>query len=45
MKYQKPEIVQSGAAISSVKGSMNKGTSVLDNEEFLATSAAYEADE
>ena len=45
MKYQKPEIVQSGVATGSVKGSMNKGTPVLDNDDVLATSAAYEADE
>lgn len=45
MKYEKPELVQFGAAIDTVHGSMNKGTQVQDNDQFLATSAAYEADE
>ncbi len=45
MKYEKPELVQFGAAIDAVHSSTNKGTKVQDNLDYLATSAAYEADE
>ena len=45
MKYEKPEILQLEHGSRAIQGSMNKGTQVLDNHEFLATTTAYEADE
>ena len=45
MKYEKPELVRSGAAAEAVLSTMTKSTPVLDNDHALATTAAYEADE
>jgi hypothetical protein len=45
MTYKKPEIVQLEPGLHAIQDSMNKGTQVLDNHEFLATTTAYEGDE
>ena len=47
MTYEKPEVVQLGSALRSICSRQNKGEQFQDapNEEGLATSAAYEADE
>jgi hypothetical protein len=46
MKHEKPEVVQLGSALSSIRSQQNKGEAYQDApNEGLATSAAYEADE
>ena len=47
MKYEKPEVIQLNSALRSIRSQQNKGVRFQDapNEDGLATSAAYEADE
>jgi hypothetical protein len=45
VKYEKPEVVQSSAAIEVIRSSMNKSIQVYDSDQALATNPAYEADE
>jgi hypothetical protein len=45
MRYEKPEVVPLGPAMTAVQSSMNKSSPVFDYDHILASTAAYEADE
>jgi hypothetical protein len=45
MKYEKPEVLNLGAASQVIQGGMNKTSTKKENGQDLPSIAAYEADE